>query len=204
MESIMASFKEAFAAARKEKGKGKTFTFEGKSYSTDYAEDKKSPAAAKSTPARPTGGGKAMQAAKMGATSSNVASNKAAAKRKEDAKPKSEGLGSRIMGASASAGKALGDYLAGEKPKPRVGTTTNYKAGGVVKMKEGSAKDMREDKVKAKKAGMTMKQWESSAADKKHDAPKKMMSGGAVKKATGGSMRGTGAAVRGKGFSGCY
>lgn len=80
----------------------------------------------------------------------------------------------------------------------------NMNKGGVVKMKEGSAKDMREDKVLAKKAGMSMKKWEKSAADKKHDAPKKMAGGGVVKKAGGGSMRGTGAAVRGKGFSGCY
>ena len=80
----------------------------------------------------------------------------------------------------------------------------NMNKGGVVKMKEGSAKDTREDKFKAKKAGMSMKTWEKSAADKKHDAPKKMATGGVVKKAGGGSMRGTGAAVRGKGFSGCY
>lgn len=59
--------------------------------------------------------------------------------------------------------------------------------------KEGTAKDMREDKAMAKKRGMTMKQWEKSAADKKHDAPKKM--------AGGGVMRGTGAAIRGKTFS---
>ena len=38
----MATFKEAFAAARKEKGAGKTFTWNGKSYSTDMATDKKS------------------------------------------------------------------------------------------------------------------------------------------------------------------
>lgn len=64
--------------------------------------------------------------------------------------------------------------------------------GGKVS-KEGTAKDMREDKAMAKKRGMTMKQWEKSAADKKHDAPKKM--------AGGGVMRGTGAAIRGKTFS---
>lgn len=69
-----------------------------------------------------------------------------------------------------------------------------YKKGGVVKMKEGSAKDMREDKAMAKKRGMTMEKWEKSAADKKHDAPKKM--------ATGGSVRGTGCAKRGKGYAG--
>jgi hypothetical protein len=71
-----------------------------------------------------------------------------------------------------------------------------YKKGGKVESKEGTAKDMREDKAMAKKRGMSMKDWEKSAADKKHDAPKKM--------AKGGSVRGTGAAIRGKGFSGTY
>jgi hypothetical protein len=37
----MATFKEAFAAARKEKGAGKTFMYNGKSYSTDYTEEAK-------------------------------------------------------------------------------------------------------------------------------------------------------------------
>lgn len=32
-------FSKAFAAARKEKGAGKTFTFKGKSYTTNYASD---------------------------------------------------------------------------------------------------------------------------------------------------------------------
>jgi len=91
----------------------------------------------------------------------------------------------------------IGETFAGKKFP-----AGSYKTGGMVK--EGSAKDMREDKMKAKKAGMSMKTWEKSAADKKHDAPKKMAGGGVVKKAGGGSMRGTGAAVRGKGFSGCY
>lgn len=37
----MASFNKAFAAARKELGAGKTFTWNGKSYSTNYAEENK-------------------------------------------------------------------------------------------------------------------------------------------------------------------
>jgi len=57
-----------------------------------------------------------------------------------------------------------------------------------MKMKEGSAKDMREDKAMAKKRGMPMKMWEKSAADKKHDAPEKMAKGGAVKKMNYGGM----------------
>jgi len=84
----------------------------------------------------------------------------------------------------------------------RKGAAAQYKKGGMIK--EGSAKDMREDKAMAKKVGMTMKQHEASAADKKHDAPKKMAIGGVVKKAGGGTMRGTGAAVRGKRFTGSY
>lgn len=39
------TFKEAFAKARKEKGAGKTFTWNGKSYSTDYKQE--------SSPTRP-------------------------------------------------------------------------------------------------------------------------------------------------------
>lgn len=61
-------------------------------------------------------------------------------------------------------------------------------------MKEGSKKDTREDKAMAKKRGMSMQDWERSAADVKHDAPKKM--------AAGGTVRGTGAAIRGKNYSG--
>lgn len=89
----------------------------------------------------------------------------------------------------------VGETFAGKKYP-----AGSYKKGGTIK--EGSAKDMREDKAMAKKRGMTMKAWEKSAADKKHDAPKKMMSGGVVKKSDGGTMRGTGAAIRGKRFTG--
>lgn len=226
----MATFAEEFKKQRAMKGSGKTFEYKGKTYSTDTADGKKAeptkpasrPAglnpksgASSSTagkvspkmdmPARPAGGAKAKQAAKMGATSSNVASNKAAAQRKADAAPKPASMGSRIMDASANAGAYLGKKAADaanalanygkDKPKPRVGTTTNYKAGGMIK--EGSAKDMREDKAMAKKAGLTMKQHEASAADVKHDKPSKMKTGGGV-------MRGAGAATRGKKFSGSF
>ena len=67
-------------------------------------------------------------------------------------------------------------------------------SGGAVK--EGSAKDMREDKAMAKKAGKSMKAWEASSADVAHDKPTKMAKGGVV--------RGGGAAIRGKKFSGSY
>jgi hypothetical protein len=77
-----------------------------------------------------------------------------------------------------------------EKESKRLRGLSKLKTGGVVKMKEGSTKDMREDKAMAKKSGMTMKQHEASAANKKHDAPKRMASGGVVKKAYGGMMEG--------------
>lgn len=50
------NFGKAFAAARKEKGPGKTFTFEGKSYSTNMASDNKAnaPTSSPRPTARPT------------------------------------------------------------------------------------------------------------------------------------------------------
>lgn len=173
----MATFAEEFKKQRAMKGSGKTFEYKGKTYSTDTADGKKA------GPAKPA------------ARPANLNPQSGASRSTAD-KVKPKGLGSRIMDASASVGEFLGKKAADianygkDKPKPRVGTTTNYKSGGVIKMKEGSAKDMREDKAMAKKAGMTMKQHEASAADKKHDAPKKMASGGMV--------RGAGCATRGK------
>ena len=69
-------------------------------------------------------------------------------------------------------------------------STREMKKGGKVESKEGSAKDMREDKAMAKKAGMSMAKWEKSAADKKHDAPKKMVTGGTVARGMGAAKRG--------------
>ena len=43
------SFGKAFAAARKEKGAGKTFTWKGNSYTTDRADDKKKSSSSSST-----------------------------------------------------------------------------------------------------------------------------------------------------------
>lgn len=39
---------------------------------------------------------------------------------------------------------------------------------------EGSKKDVKEDKIMAKKKGMSMKDWEKSPGDTKHDKQKSM------------------------------
>jgi len=211
----MASFKDAFRAARNAQGAGGTFTWNGKTYTTDMADEKKKsgptksdkpkvrpysgPTASDKPKTRPaslttTATGKEKQAAKEVKTADTVASNIAKNKRIADARAN---LAESVRRSEVTRGAQ--ELMTGRK-----GAAAFYKSGGVVKMKEGSAKDTREDKSLAKKSGMSMKKWEKSAADKKHDAPGKMNSGGVVKKATGGSMRGTGAATRGKGFSGCY
>tara|TARA_R110000868_G_C10889570_1_gene763500 strand:- start:701 stop:1399 length:699 start_codon:yes stop_codon:yes gene_type:complete len=232
----MASFKEAFAAARKAQGAGGEFTWKGKSYSTNIAGEtgkKKKPsfsvdmiekaldkASGIQTPDASTPRPQARP--RTGEFYPPVTKENIAPKPGEIKVTKLPYEDTSLAG---RAGSALGTYIGRQMAGPtkldklkseaedqtnrskvnqgalelmtgRKGAAAQYKKGGVVKMKEGSAKDMREDKAMAKKHGMTMKQHEASAADKKHDAPKKM--------AGGGSMRGTGAAVRGKGFSGCY
>jgi hypothetical protein len=72
----MASFKEAFAAARKKLGAGKTFEWNGKSYSTNLKEEVSKPASAaptksirpKAKPASNTASVSAVSGASRGAT----------------------------------------------------------------------------------------------------------------------------------------
>ena len=58
---------------------------------------------------------------------------------------------------------------------------TKFGSGGA--LKEGSAKDIREDKKLAKKHGMSMKAWEKSEMDERHDAGVKGMADGGQSKA---------------------
>jgi hypothetical protein len=130
METTMATFAEEFKKQRAMKGSGKTFEYKGKTYTTDTADDKKvGPAKPK---ARPAG-----LNPKSGAAQSGTAG-----------KVEPKGLGSRIMDASANAGKFLGEKAAAianygkDKPKPRTGTTSEYKSGGVVKKAAGGMMKM--------------------------------------------------------------
>lgn len=67
----MASFKEAFAAARKKLGAGKTFEWNGKSYSTNYKEETgKSASAAPTKSIRPKANPKAAPKPTTGLTNS--------------------------------------------------------------------------------------------------------------------------------------
>lgn len=53
-------------------------------------------------------------------------------------------------------------------------TVTAFAKGGKAAPYEGTAKDMREDKILAKKHKMSMKQWEASKMDEKHDRQRSM------------------------------
>jgi len=75
----MASFSKAFAAARKAKGPGKTFMWQGKSYSTNTAADKSSstrrasPSAPASSPRPPSAGAKGAARGAAGAAAGAAA-----------------------------------------------------------------------------------------------------------------------------------
>ena len=56
----------------------------------------------------------------------------------------------------------------------RMSSATGYKKGGNAEKFEGSAKDLKEDRILAKKHHMTHKEWEASEMDEKHDRQKSM------------------------------
>lgn len=78
----MATFAQAFAKARKEMGAGKTFTFKGKKYTTDRADDKKKSKAETAPPKRPAAPkqqGRLINATSKPKYSSKIGPNKVAA-----------------------------------------------------------------------------------------------------------------------------
>jgi len=112
----MATFKEAFAKARKEKGPGKTFTWNGKTYTTDRADDVRKD---KAPPARPAKV-EARATAKSGASRSTEG--------KVEVKPSPKSGAAR-----STEGKVVKEpvKVAGTKPKPRPTMTAaeKFKAG---------------------------------------------------------------------------
>jgi hypothetical protein len=116
----MATFKEAFAAARKEKGAGKTFMHNGKSYSTDYAEEAKGT----KPKAKPAGLNPKSGAARS--TAGKVASLAKAEPRKTVSNPNATSVTGKVAPKMSMMEKAKADAKAAReksqsanKPKPK-------------------------------------------------------------------------------------
>jgi hypothetical protein len=99
------SFGAAFAAARKEKGAGKTFTYKGKSYSTNTADDKV----------------KAAPKAKPKANPKTVVNVAKAGLAKADAAKKAEARKNMPATAAAKPGPKVGKLVGGDVGKKPTG-----------------------------------------------------------------------------------
>jgi len=75
----MVSFGKAFAAARKAKGPGKTFMWQGKSYSTNTASDSGKGSAPTSSPRPPSAGAKGAARGRQGAAAGAAGAARGAA-----------------------------------------------------------------------------------------------------------------------------
>lgn len=163
------SFKEAFAAARKQMGAGKTFDWNGKSYSTNYAEEEQK---------KPVD---VVKVAQRGLDKVQDAENMATAKGmglKDIPRPPPS---KRVAPVDMPTSKGIA------APEPI--TVEKLKRGGTAKKKyEGSPKDNLMDARMAKKKGMTHKEWEASPEDKRMDAKGQREMNGRTGKMDGGSM----------------
>lgn len=119
----MATFKEAFAAARKEKGAGKTFMYNGKSYSTNYATEEKKPSGTKPK-AKPAGLNPKSGASRS--TAGKVASPAKAEPRKTISNPNATSVTGKVAPKMSMMEKAKADAKAAReksqsanKPKPK-------------------------------------------------------------------------------------
>ncbi len=121
----MSTFSKAFAAARKAKGAGATFVFEGKSYTTDRADDKpgagkktNTTATAPKTSARPR-----LNPALAGPKQKDDVSPKAPPKQKDDVSPKAAAVKKKAK-PPASVGSRLKALFSGDSSKnPRAPKT---------------------------------------------------------------------------------
>lgn len=125
----MASFKEAFAAARKAKGAGASFEWNGKTYSTNRADD------AKSTPTKPKA--RPTQAPKKPA---------AATPDKAPKKPSAPSKGPSVMSTAPAQPKAPTSgakvtVTAAAKPAPKAGAKVDTKAAMANARSMGKAGD---------------------------------------------------------------
>ena len=123
----MTSFSKAFAAARKEKGAGKTFQWNGKTYTTDYASEKSTtPSSSPRAKAKPA---KEAPAAKE--SSARVAAGTPFAPSRTNPKVIPLGKTSHIGGRAAEAVKGLIGALKGKpssKPKEAFKTPNRAEA----------------------------------------------------------------------------
>ena len=188
------SFKEAFAAARKQMGAGKTFDWNGKSYSTNYAEkEQKKPAMNGKSAATgkakelyganlkavtdPNGRKESVDLDKIVDNATNMATAKAMGMNDIPRPPPSN----RVAPVDMPTSKGIAP------PEPI--TVSPLKRGGMAKKKyEGSPKDNLTDARMAKKKGMTHAEWEKSAEDKRMDAKGQREMDQRSGKAGGGEM----------------
>lgn len=163
------SFKEAFAAERKKQGAGGKFDWNGKSYSTNYAEEEKK---------KPVD---VVKVAQRGLDKVQDAENMATAKGMGLDEVPRPPPSKRVAPVDMPTSKGIA--------APEMIEATKLKRGGMAKKKyEGSPKDNLMDARMAKKKGMTHKEWEASPEDKRMDAKGQREMNGRTGKAGGGSM----------------
>ena len=114
----MASFKEAFAKARKELGAGKTFTWNGKSYTTDTAEDKVSGTKPKARPAKITAQSGAAQSGTSGKVNPLKATGSASASTAGSTSSAMTGAAKQKAKDIATKTQVAANKAAAAKPKP--------------------------------------------------------------------------------------
>lgn len=137
----MATFKEAFAKARKELGAGKTFTWNGKSYTTDLAGEKRP----KARPAKVTAQSGAAQSGTSGKVNPLKATGSASAATAGSTSSAMTGAAKQKAKDIATKTQVAANVAAAAKPKPPVqgppkpSTAQKQKAGRVALKKSQDA-----------------------------------------------------------------